>query len=398
MSPGWQIRSRRTFGLYREKPCRLGASPLRLRLTGIIEMNPDRYSRQVILPEIGQEGQAKMAQSSVLCVGAGGLGSPALLYLAAAGIGRIGLIDPDRVDESNLQRQVLYDTAQVGQFKARAASQRLADLNPHIRIEAYQGELDADAAAELVPAYDIILDGTDNFAAKFLINDASVKFGKPWVYSAIQGFEAQVAVFNYEGSACYRCLYPYAPLGHIANCAEGGIIGAVAGIAGVTQALQVIKIITGHEGFEPLTGTLWTLDARTMATRTLFIPRDAACPCCSKNPEEIILEYEPQNCEIIDREVQEISVEGAQSIDNAFYVDVREEYEWAGGAIEGAAFLPLSRLMDGHAPDLPEDRTIVLYCAKGVRSRHAATMLKARGVHNVVNLRGGYEAWLRENA
>lgn len=355
--------------------------------------HPDRYSRQTILPEIGEEGQRRLAESSILCIGAGGLGSPALLYLAAAGVGRIGIVDFDRVEENNLQRQILFSTAQVGQAKAKAAGARLASLNPLIRIEAYEGELDAENAEPLFKDSDVILDGTDNFAAKFLINDAAVKFSKPWVYAAVQGFEAQISVFNHAGGPCYRCLYPQEPAERILNCAEAGVIGAVAGIAGVTQALQAIQIITGHESFQPLSGKLWTLDTRMMETRTLTLLRDPACPCCSRQREEIVLSYTPQACATDD--VREIGVAETMGLADALFLDVREEYEWAGGAIEGAHFWPLSQMMGGETPDLPRDRTVVLYCQKGIRSLQAAYILKAKGVSNIVNLAGGYDAWRR---
>lgn len=352
-----------------------------------------RYSRQTVLPEIGPEGQRKLGEASILCVGAGGLGSPALLYLAAAGVGRIGIVDFDQVDESNLQRQVLFAAAQVGQSKAKAAGARIAALNPLIQIEAYEGELDAQNAEPLFKDFDLILDGTDNFAAKFLINDAAVKTGKPWVYAAIQGFAAQVSVFNHAGGPCYRCLYPQEPAERIPNCAEAGVIGAVAGIAGVTQALQAIQIITGHESFQPLGGRLWTLDARTMETTLTALPRDLACPCCSLPREAIVLSYTPQSCGI--DEVREVGVAEAMALSDAVFLDVREEYEWAGGAIEGAQFWALSQMMEGDMPDLPQGRTVVLYCQKGIRSLQAAYILKAKGAHNLVNLAGGYDAWRR---
>ena len=242
----------------------------------------NRYDRQIRLPEIRQEGQDKLLKVSVLCVGAGGLGSPALLYLAAAGVGQIGIVDFDRVDESNLQRQILFDTEAVGKPKVLEAARRLKALNPTIHIESYDEELNTRNAARLFPQYDVIIDGTDNFETKFLINDAAVKFGKPWVYGAIQGFDGQASVFNYKGGPCYRCLYPEKPKGRIMNCAEGGVIGAVAGLIGVTQALQAIQIISGHENFEPLSGRLMTLDTRTMHTRILALKKNPECAACGK--------------------------------------------------------------------------------------------------------------------
>ena len=353
----------------------------------------NRYERQIRLPEIGQEGQDKLLKASVLCVGAGGLGSPALLYLAAAGVGRIGTIDFDRVDESNLQRQVLFDTEAVGKAKALEAARRLKALNPGIQIEAYDEELNAENATQLFPGYDVIIDGTDNFETKFLINDAAVKFGKPWIYGAIQGFDGQASVFNYKGGPCYRCLYPKKPKGRIMNCAEAGVIGAVAGLIGVTQALQAIQIIAGHESFEPLSGKLMTLDTRTMTTRILALKKNPDCPACGKNREEIVLSYSSPVCGF----VPEISVVQIKERAGYILIDVREQEEWDQGHIDGARLWPLSKIMQGVFPDLPHGAEIILHCEKGMRSLQAAQIFKDNGFMDVASLSGGYEAWLEEN-
>jgi molybdopterin/thiamine biosynthesis adenylyltransferase/rhodanese-related sulfurtransferase len=353
----------------------------------------NRYDRQIRLPEIGREGQEKLLKASVLCVGAGGLGSPALLYLAAAGVGRIGIIDFDRVDESNLQRQVLFDTEAVGKPKALEAARRLKALNPGIQIESYDAELNAENAARLFPQYDVIIDGTDNFETKFLINDAAVKFGKPWIYGAIQGFDGQASVFNFKGGPCYRCLYSEKPKGRIMNCAEGGVIGAVAGLIGVTQALQAIQIISGHESFEPLSGKLLTLDTRTMHTRTLTIQKNPDCAACGKNRDEIALSYSSPVC----RFVPEISVMQMKGMAGYILIDVREQEEWEQGHIDGARLWPLSKIMQGVFPDLPHGAEIILHCQKGMRSLQAAQILKDKGFMDVTSLSGGYEAWLEEN-
>lgn len=353
----------------------------------------NRYDRQIRLPEIGQEGQDKLLKASVLCVGAGGLGSPALLYLAAAGVGRIGIIDFDRVDESNLQRQILFDTQDVGQSKAREAAQRLKGLNPTIHIEAYEEELNTGNAARLFPQYDVIIDGTDNFATKFLINDAALKFSKPWIYGAIQGFDGQASVFNYKGGPCYRCLYPEKPKGRIMNCAEAGVIGAVAGLIGVTQALQAIQIITGHESFEPLSGKLMTLDTRTMHTRTLTLQKSTDCSACGKNRDEIALSYSSPVCGF----VPEFTPQQVRGRKNACLIDVREQEEWDQGHIDGARLWPLSKIMQGIFPDLPHGAEIILHCQKGMRSLQAAQIFKDNGFMDVASLSGGFEAWLNEN-
>lgn len=355
-----------------------------------------RYSRQTILPEIGDAGQEKLAKASVLCVGAGGLGSPALLYLAAAGVGRIGIVDFDRVDESNLQRQVLFSTDQVGTPKTGAARERLLALNPFIAIDIYEGFLDEEKAEYLFPSFDIIIDGTDNFSTKFLINDAAVKFGKPLVYGAIQGFDGQASVFNYLGGACYRCLYPGPPKERIANCAEAGVIGAVAGLVGVTQALQAIGIICGEESFDVLAGRLWIVDTKTMQTRILSIPRNPQCPCCSLAPENIVLQApEAASCAPAAPKgrVQEMDIKGARSCEGHVFIDVREEPEWAAGTIDNALLWPLSRMMSGSLPELSRDAPIILYCQKGFRSLQAAEILISRGYTRLYNLSGGYDAW-----
>ncbi len=355
----------------------------------------DRYKRQIILPEIGEEGQKALLNARVLCVGAGGLGSPALLYLAAAGVGKIGIIEFDTVDESNLQRQVLFTTRSVGLSKAVVAKEKLQDLNPEIDIEIYEDELNAENAPKLFENYDVILDGTDNFETKFLINDASVKYGKPWVYGAIQGFDGQASVFNAQNGPCYRCLYPEKTKARIANCAEAGVIGAVAGLVGVTQALQVIQLITGDKSFEPLIGKLWTLDTKTMQTRILNIPPNPDCSICSKKQSEVFLSYSSPVCGFI----PELTPQQVREKKQVRLIDVREKEEWDQGYIEGAQHWPLSRLMEGAFPDIPQE-DIILYCQKGMRSMQAAQILKSEGYLDIYSMSGGYEEWLnyREDA
>lgn len=350
-----------------------------------------RYSRQIVLPEIGLEGQKRLSQASVLCIGAGGLGCPALLYLAAAGVGRIGVGDFDAVDETNLQRQVLFTVDQVGKNKAEAAKERLNALNPDVGIEAHSVELTDQNAEKLFTNYDLIIDGTDNFAAKYLINDASVKTGKPFIYGSILGFDGQLAVFNYNEGPCYRCLFPEAPKGHIPNCAEAGVIGAVAGMIGTAQAMEALKIILGHESFSPLAGKLWTVDMRSMENRLLDLPKNPNCSICSKNKDGIPLQYSSPVCGFI----PEVTPEQARKNMKALLVDVRETEEWNAGHIEGARHLPLSALMQGKIPDLPTNCEIILHCQKGKRGEQATQIFKNLGYLNVSNMTGGYEAWLR---
>lgn len=354
-----------------------------------------RYLRQENLSEIGKVGQQKLLESSVLCIGAGGLGSPALLYLAAAGVGRIGVIDFDRVDESNLQRQILFSTAGIGQPKATEAQKSLSALNPTIQIDAYDEELNIESATRLFPLYDVILDGTDNFESKFLINDAALKYGKPLVYGAIQGFDGQASVFGYQGGPCYRCLYPQKPKARIMNCAEAGVIGAVAGMVGVTQALQAIQIIVGHKNFQPLAGKMWLLDSRTMESRLLTVSKNPHCPSCGHgvNTANIPLHYASPVCSF----TPEISVADLRARHSHILIDVREQDEWDCGYIDGAILWPLSRIIIGDIPDEMKSDEIIVYCQRGVRSLQAATILKEYGFADVTSLSGGYSAWTKQS-
>jgi molybdopterin/thiamine biosynthesis adenylyltransferase/rhodanese-related sulfurtransferase len=350
--------------------------------------NKSRYSRQTVLSEIGDVGQEKISAASILCVGAGGLGCPALLYLAAAGVGRIGIIDFDTVNETNLQRQVLYTTDQIGKNKAVAAKERLLALNPGITVETYAEELNGGNAEKLFSNYDMIIDGTDNFAAKFLMNDVAVKMDKPFIYGAILGFAGQVSVFT-PGGPCYRCLFPDAPE-NVPNCAEAGVIGAVAGIIGMTQAMEALKIIVGHTSFDPLTGKLWTIDLRTMENKILSLQKNPACPVCSKGKSEIMPSYSSPVC----GSIPEITPAQARDNKTALLIDVREREEWDTGYVAGARHVALSALMQGKIPDLPTEGDIILYCQKGKRSQKAAEILRSQGYLNVSSVSGGYDAWL----
>jgi thiazole biosynthesis adenylyltransferase ThiF len=352
-----------------------------------------RYDRQTLLPEIGQEGQKKISSTSILCVGAGGLGCPALLYLVAAGVGHIGIIDFDVVDETNLHRQVLFTTDQIGQNKAKAAKARLNALNPEIEVRAYAEKLTDKNVEALFTQYDIIIDGTDNFAAKFLINDAAVKTGKPFIYGSILGFNGQLSVFNYNNGPCYRCLFPAPPQENIPNCSGAGVIGAVAGMIGTAQAMEALKIIVSHESFKPLTGKFWAIDMRSMENRTLSLSKNPDCPTCSKEKNDIPLLYPS----FISGVIPEITVEQARSNKTALLIDVRESEEWNSKHIKGAQHIALSRLAQEYKPDLPTDCEIIVYCQKGIRGLKAAQILKAQGHLNISNMAGGYEAWLKRH-
>ena len=348
-----------------------------------------RYSRQTILPEIGESGQNKLSKASVLCIGAGGLGCPALLYLTAAGIGHIGIIDFDTVDETNLQRQILFTVDQIGKNKALSAKERLNTLNPDINIQAYAEELTDKNIEELFHKYDIIIDGTDNFSTKFLINDAAVKTKTPFIYGSILGFDGQVSVFGADDEPCYRCLFPHPPKGHIPNCAEAGVIGAVAGIIGTTQAMEAIKIIVQHESFKPLIGKLWTIDMHSMGNSVLSLPKDPNCPVCSKNKGDIHLQYTSPTCSII----KQITPTQVRTEANAILIDVRERNEWDAGHIDGAQHIALSQLINGNLPSLDKEQQIILYCQKGQRSKQAAQLFMDANFENVRSMIGGYEDW-----
>ena len=362
-----------------------------------MSQNP-RYSRQSRLPEIGESGQDKLARARVLCIGAGGLGCPALLYLTAAGVGThetgvLGIVDFDRVEVSNLQRQILFTDTQQGRAKVEAARERLNALNPDVNIRIDEEKLTAQNAPEIMSGYDIIIDGTDNFPAKFLINDAGVRLGKPVIYGSILGFEGQIAVFDSTRGPCYRCLYPQPPAGYVPNCAEAGIIGAVAGMIGTAQAMEAIKLITAHKTFSPLIGRLLLVDARTAQSRILDLPKDPACPVCSRQPEEIELADKEPLCDVITA-IPEINAREAAALEDALFIDVREEEEWQEGHIKDAIHMPLSDLLAGKTLEKPAGKTCILYCHLGMRSQQAGDFLKRQGMENLLSLQGGFESWL----
>ncbi|MCC7304945.1 MAG: HesA/MoeB/ThiF family protein, partial [Alphaproteobacteria bacterium] len=322
--------------------------------------------------------------------GGGGLACPALLYLAAAGVGHIGILDFDMVDETNLQRQVLFTMDQLGRNKAEAARGRLQELNPGISIEAYPAELTEKNAEDFFRHYDVIIDGTDNFAAKYLINDMAVKCSKPFVYGSILGFSGQLSVFNLPGGPCYRCLFPEPPAEHVPSCAEAGVIGALAGMIGAAQAMEAMKIIVGHKDLQPLSGKIWITDTRSMEQRVFTLQKNPTCPVCSKAAENITPRYASPVCGL----VREVTPAQARENKTALLIDVREREEWEAGHIGNSKLLPLSLLRQGHEPELPVDCEIILLCQRGKRGRMAAEILQALGYINVSNMTGGYEAWV----
>jgi molybdopterin/thiamine biosynthesis adenylyltransferase/rhodanese-related sulfurtransferase len=362
-----------------------------------------RYGRHLILPEVALEGQKRLKASSVLVVGAGGLGSPLALYLTAAGVGRLGLVDFDRVDESNLQRQILYGSSVVGQSKLASARERLRDLNPHVRVEAHETRLSRANAFEILEPYDVVADGTDNFPTRYLVNDACALLGKPNVYGSIFRFEGQVSVFDARRGPCYRCLYPEPPPpGLVPSCAEGGVLGVLPGVIGVLQGIETVKLLLGIG--EPLIGRLLLFDALAMSFREMALRKDPACPLCGEKASiRELVDYE-QFCgivaeqdgagdawEIAPRELQALKDQGADVV----LLDVREPHEHAIASITGARLVPLATL-PARLSELDSARPIVLHCHHGQRSRMALELLRRSGFTKLKNLRGGIDAWSRE--
>jgi molybdopterin/thiamine biosynthesis adenylyltransferase/rhodanese-related sulfurtransferase len=363
----------------------------------------DRYRRHLSLPEIGLEGQQRLLSGSVLLVGAGGLGCPAAQYLAAAGVGRIGLVDDDVVARSNLQRQILYATTDVGRPKVEVAQERLSGLNPDVRIDAYQTRLDSSNALELLAEYDIVVDGTDNFPTRYLTNDACVLLGKPNVHGSIFRFEGQASVFDASRGPCYRCLYPEPPPpGAVPSCAEGGVLGILPGTIALVQATETIKLLTGLG--EPLYGRLLHYDALDMAWREFKMQKDPGCPICGESPTiRELIDYEgfcgmpAREGEALD-EINECSAAGYAARRDAgeamTLVDVREPNEVETARIEGALWIPLGDLEARMGElDALRDQTIVVHCHHGIRSSKAVRILLAHGFSTVENMDGGIEAW-----
>ncbi len=369
---------------------------------GLSNAEISRYSRHLIMPEVGMEGQLKLKQASVLLIGAGGLGSPLALYLAAAGVGRIGLVDFDVVDASNLQRQIMHAESYVGRPKLDSARERLTGVNPHIQIDTYEARFTSENAAELVSQYDIVADGTDNFPTRYLVNDACVMFGKPNVYGSIFRFEGQASVFNAGDGPCYRCLYPEPPPpGMVPSCAEGGVLGVLPGIIGTIQALEVIKLILGQG--DPLIGRLLLFDALGMSFRELKLRRSPKCPICSENPSITeFIDYE-QFCGISQTPVEnysdEITVTELDALlkgeNPPLVIDVREPHEYEICHLEVARLIPLGQIAE-HLHQLSTTEDIIVHCKSGARSRKAVNRLKEMGFARVKNLQGGILAWARE--
>src|SRR5215216_2707889 len=382
-------------------------APVEAELPTLSQDEIKRYSRHLIMPEVGIDGQRRLKAGSVLCIGAGGLGSPAAMYLAAAGIGRVGIVDFDVVDFSNLQRQLLHGTKDVGRSKNESAKSRLQDLNPHVQVDTYETMLSSQNALQLFRDYDVILDGTDNFPTRYLVNDASVLTGKPNAYGSIFRFEGQASVFATKEGPCYRCLYPEPPPpGLVPSCAEGGVLGVLPGIIGVIQATEAVKLILGIG--EPLIGRFLIYDALKMKFRELKLRKDPDCPVCGTNPTVTqLIDYdqfcgihpEPQQAQnagvtVNDWEITPVDLKKKLDAgETPLILDVREPNEYQINRIAGSTLIPLGELPRRYQ-ELPRDREIITQCKMGGRSAKAQDFLKSVGFSNVKNLRGGILEWI----
>jgi adenylyltransferase/sulfurtransferase len=377
---------------------------------GLTNEQVKRYSRHLIMPEVGVEGQEKLINSSVLCIGAGGLGSPLALYLAAAGVGHLGVLDFDVVDFSNLQRQIIHSEKTIGELKVESAKKRILELNSDIKVTTYNEMLTSENAMEIIKDYDVIVDGTDNFATRYLVNDSCVLLGKPNVYGSIFRFEGQVSVFDAKKGPCYRCLYPEPPPpGLVPSCAEGGVLGILPGIIGTLQAAEAVKLII--EKGNPLIGRLLFLDVLEMQPREMKLRKDPNCPICGENATiKELMDYE-EFCGIgrgelgqeettqredSEEDVLEINIDQFKEIrdngNNVVVLDVREYHEYDICNIEGSVLIPLGEITD-RIDELNEDDEIIVHCHHGARSMKATQFLKDKGFKNVKNLAGGIDAW-----
>ena len=366
-----------------------------------------RYSRHFSLPEFGRAGQAKLKQSSVLIVGAGGLGSPAALYLAAAGVGRIGLVDFDAIDITNLQRQIIYTTPDVGRPKLDVSAERLRQLNPEIDVVTHSTRLTRDNALDVIANYDVVIDGTDNFPTRYLVNDACVLLKKPYVYGSILRFDGQVSVFDAQHGPCYRCLFREPPPpGLVPNCAEGGVLGVLPGIIGSLQALEAVKLLAGVG--DSLIGRLILFDGLTMRFRELKLKKQPDCPLCGEHPTitglidyEEFCGYTPNGDMQENTQTDEISVTDLKARldrgERPALLDVREPFEWniINFGEYGARMIPLKEL-PARTGELDQSQELIVYCRSGSRSARAAEFLRAQGFSNVLNLKGGVRAWAEE--
>lgn len=375
-----------------------------------------RYARHLVLPEVGLAGQRRLKSARVLVVGAGGLGSPVALYLAAAGVGTLGLVDFDEVDATNLQRQILHGESDVGRLKLDSARDRLAETNPHVEVLTHEARLSSGNALAVLSDYDVVVDGTDNFPTRYLVNDACVMLGKPNVYGSVHRWEGQVSVFATRGGPCYRCLFREPPPpGLVPNCAEGGVLGVVPGVVGSLQALETVKLILGRGS--PLAGRLLIFDGLELEWREVAIRRDPACPVCGDKPTQTeLIDYElfcgvQPEAEPMTLPANEGSPESAGPGDidvfeasarltgrtPPFLLDVREAWEWdiSNLAPQGAVLIPMGEV-GARLDEIPRDRQIIVHCRTGVRSGDIASQLWRAGYRDVLNMEGGINDWARQ--
>jgi molybdopterin/thiamine biosynthesis adenylyltransferase/rhodanese-related sulfurtransferase len=365
-----------------------------------------RYSRHLIIPDVGMAGQKRLKNAKVLCVGAGGLGSPALMYLAAAGVGTLGVIDFDVVDESNLQRQIIHGQSDIGRPKAESAAATVREINPLVEVIVHNEALSNDNVMDVFSGYDLIVDGTDNFATRYMVNDAAVLLGKPYVWGSIYRFDGQASVFWTEHGPCYRCLYPEPPPpGMVPSCAEGGVLGVLCASIGSIQVNEAIKLITGIG--DPLVGRLMIYDALEMNYRSVKVRKDPECPLCGKNPTitELLDDYEAF-CGAISEEAADaakdstITATELQAMlegDDIFLVDVREPNEYEIVSIPGATLIPKGEFLSGAALErLPQDKKVVLHCKSGARSAECLAIVKDAGFSDAAHLGGGVLAWVNQ--
>jgi adenylyltransferase/sulfurtransferase len=365
-----------------------------------------RYSRHLIIPDVAMAGQKRLKHAKVLCVGAGGLGSPALMYLAAAGVGTLGIVEFDVVDESNLQRQIIHGQSDVGRSKAESARDSVREINPFVTVNLYEERLDSSNVMELFAQYDLIIDGTDNFATRYLVNDACVLLHKPYVWGSIYRFDGQAAVFWADEGPCYRCLYPEPPPpGMVPSCAEGGVLGVLCASIGSIQVNEAIKLITGIG--EPLVGSLMVYDALEMEYRKITVRKDPNCAVCGDHPTVTeLIDYE-EFCGVVSEEAQQAAVGSTITASELkdlidadkpiFLVDVREPAEWEIVRIPGATLVPKDEILRGDAlAMLPQDKQIVMYCKTGVRSAETLAAVKSAGFRDAVHVQGGVIAWVNQ--
>ncbi|MFM2180589.1 MAG: hypothetical protein RL192_751 [Actinomycetota bacterium] len=366
-----------------------------------------RYSRHLIIPDVAMAGQQRLMNAKVLCVGAGGLGSPALMYLAAAGVGTLGIVEFDTVDESNLQRQIIHGQSDIGKSKAISAKEKIAEINPNVNVVVHEVRIDTDNVMEIFSQYDLIVDGTDNFATRYLVNDACVLLKKPYVWGSIYRFDGQASVFWAEYGPCYRCLYPEPPPpGMVPSCAEGGVLGVLCASIGSIQTTEAIKLITGIG--EPLIGQLMIYDALEMSYRKIKVRKDPKCPLCSDKPTqtELLPDYEAF-CGVLS-DAAEVAVKDStisvtelkSKIDkkeNFLLIDVREPSEYEIVKIPGSLLIPKQGFLDGSAlAGLPQDKPIILHCKSGVRSAECLAILKSAGFADATHVSGGVVAWAKQ--